>query len=169
MQFNITFKTIFEYILKKLVLCIHIRFVSTKKTTRIASRASCYASNCAKVYLSILFTSFISHGYLPDRLMESAIIPTIKNKIGDKNNYRSIALVTAMSKIFELCLSEKLNDYLTTSDNQFGFKAKHSADMCIYAVKSVVKYYNHYESPMYTCFLDASKAFDGINSLDASL
>ena len=43
MQFNITFKTIFEYVLKKLVLCIQIRFVSTEKTTRIASRASCYS------------------------------------------------------------------------------------------------------------------------------
>ena len=41
MQFNITFKTIFECVLKKLVLCIQIRFVSTEKTTRIASRASC--------------------------------------------------------------------------------------------------------------------------------
>ena len=41
MQFNITFKTMFEYVLKKLVLCIQIRFVSTEKTTRIASRASC--------------------------------------------------------------------------------------------------------------------------------
>ena len=35
--------------------------------------------------------------------------------------------------------------------------------MCIYAVKDVVKYYNHFESPVYTCFLDASKAFDRIN------
>ena len=43
MQFNISFKTIFEYILKKLVLCIQIRFVSTEKTTRIASRASCFS------------------------------------------------------------------------------------------------------------------------------
>ena len=46
MQLNITFKTIFEYILKKLVLCIQIRFVSTEKTTRIASRASCYMMEC---------------------------------------------------------------------------------------------------------------------------
>ena len=45
MQFNISFKTIFEYILKKLVLCIQIRFVSTEKTTRIASRASCCSMN----------------------------------------------------------------------------------------------------------------------------
>ena len=36
MQFNIIFKTIFEYIHKKF-----LRFVSTEKTTRIASRASC--------------------------------------------------------------------------------------------------------------------------------
>ena len=42
MQFNITFKTIFKYILKKLVLCIQIRLVSTEKNTRIASRASCF-------------------------------------------------------------------------------------------------------------------------------
>ena len=125
-----------------------------------------YAGNYVKVYLSILFTSFISHGYLPDGFMKAAIIPLIKNKTGDtndKNNYRPIALATAMSKIFELCLSEKLNDYLTTSDTQFGFKAQHSTDMCIYAVKSVVKYYNHFHSPVYTCFLDASKAFDRIN------
>ena len=45
MQFNITFKTIFEYVLKKIVLCIQIRFVSTEKTTRIASRASCLYKN----------------------------------------------------------------------------------------------------------------------------
>ena len=98
--------------------------------------------------------------------MKSAIIPLIKNKTGDtndKNIYRPNALVTAMSKIFELCLSEKLKDYLTTSDNQFGFKAKHSTDMCIYAVKSVVKYYNHFVSPVYTCFLNASKGFARIN------
>ena len=31
MQFNITFETIFEYILKKVVLCIEIHFVSTEK------------------------------------------------------------------------------------------------------------------------------------------
>ena len=49
MQFTITFKTIFEYILKKLVLCIQIRFVSTEKTTRIASRASCF-NNSLVVY-----------------------------------------------------------------------------------------------------------------------
>ena len=55
MQFNISFKTIFEYILKKLVLCIQIRFVSTEKTTRIASRASCHLNIC---YLFIMYALY---------------------------------------------------------------------------------------------------------------
>ena len=46
---------------------------------------------------------------------------------------------------------------------QFGFKSKHSTDFCIFTVKSVSKYYTQQHSPSYTCFLDASKAFDKIN------
>ena len=79
------------------------------------------------------------------------------------NNYRPIAIVTAMSKIFELCLSRIMDAYLFTSDNQFGFKRKRSTDLCIYTVKSIIRYYNYYNSPVYTCFLDAYKAFDRIN------
>ena len=41
-------------------------------------------------------------------------------------------MVTAMSKIYELCLSRIMDAYLYTSDNQFGFKRKHSTDLCIY-------------------------------------
>ena len=59
MQFTITFKTIFEYILKKLVLCIQIRFVSTEKTTRIASRASC----------SVLKSNLFIRALLLDRIL----------------------------------------------------------------------------------------------------
>ena len=62
-----------------------------------------------------------------------------------------------MSKLFEL------NTFLVTSDNQFGFKRKHATDLCIYTVKSVIKCYNYFSSPVYTCFLDASKAFDRVN------
>ena len=39
--------------------------------------------------------------------MKTVIVPIIKNKTGDtsnKNNYRPIALVTATSKLFEICL-----------------------------------------------------------------
>ena len=59
-------------------------------------------------------------------MMKSTSIPIIKNKVDTNKSsiYRPIALFTAMPKLFKLCLSEKLNDHLTTSDNQFGFKFK---------------------------------------------
>ena len=55
--------------------------------------------------------------------------------------------------------------HLVTSDNQFEFKREHGTDLCtcIYTVKSVIKYYNVHNSPVHTCFLDASKAYDRVN------
>ena len=73
--------------------------------------------------------------------MKTAIIPIIKNKTGDtsdKNNYRPILLVTAASKLFEICILEVLETYLITHDHQFGFMAKHSTFMCIFTVKTLV-------------------------------
>ena len=64
--------------------------------------------------------------------MKTAIVPIIKNKTGDtsdKNNYRPIALVTAASKMFELCFSVILEDYLVTHDQQFGLKKNNMESM----------------------------------------
>ena len=67
--------------------------------------------------------------------------------------------------MFELCLMKLMESYLVTRDNQFGFKKKHSTDLCIFSVKSIIKYmyYNLYKSPVYSCFLDASKAYGRVN------
>ena len=76
--------------------------------------------------------------------MKTAIVPIIKCKTGnssDKNNYRPIAVVTAYSKIFELCLLDIIEVYLDTHDHQFGFKKLHSTDVYIFTLKSVIKYY----------------------------
>ena len=56
-----------------------------------------------------------------------------------------------------------LEEYLQTHDHQFGFKIQHSTDMCIFTVKSLVKYYTKQKSFVYTCFLDAAKAFDRVS------
>ena len=108
----------------------------------------------------------LSHGHMPAGLMKTAIVPILKNRQGDtsdKNNYRPIAIVIALSKIFELCIMRMIETHLVTSDNQFGFKREHGTDLCIYTVKSVIKYYNLHNSPVHTCFLDASKAYDRVN------
>ena len=83
--------------------------------------------------------------------------------MSDVNNYRPIALVSVASKIFEIVLLELKESYLDTTDNQFGSKKSNSADHCKYALKCFIQYYRSYNSLVYTCFLDASKAFDNVN------
>ena len=53
-----------------------------------------------------------------------------------------------------------LEHYLETHDHQFGFKCQYATDMCIFTVKSVIKYYTKQNSTVFTCFLDAAKTFD---------
>ena len=75
--------------------------------------------------------------------MKTAIVPIIKNKSGnssDKANYRPIALVTACSKIFESCSLIMFEKYLHIHDQQHGFKFQHATYMCIFTVKSIIKY-----------------------------
>ena len=124
-----------------------------------------HADSRLAVLLSTFFTSALTHGHVPDAFMQSILVPVIKNKSGDSNdvnNYRPIALVTIASAIFETILLDVMEPFIVTCDNQFGFKKKHSTEHCIYALKNVISYYNWFGSPVYTCFLDASKAFDRV-------
>ena len=62
-----------------------------------------------------------------------------------------------------LKLHKLYKPFLATEDNQFGFKEKHSTDMCIFALKDLINYYNTHKSPIFCCFLDVRKAFDRVN------
>ena len=90
----------------------------------------------------------------------------IKNKCGDqtdKNNYMLIALSSIISKVFEHVIAERLEVYLWTNDNQFGFKSGHSTDLCIYDLTEFIEYFKSRSTSAYVAFLDASKAFDKIS------
>ena len=84
-------------------------------------------------------------------------------KVGCLYNYRPIALASVMSKVLERVLLDRLGSYLGTTDNQFGFKAKHGTDVCIYALKEVVEKYRSQNSSVLVGFIDASRAFDRVN------
>ena len=116
--------------------------------------------------LSVLFTCMISHCYLPDEFMKTVIIPLVKNKKGDltsQDNYRPVATTSVMSKIMEIVLLQQLKHLLTSSSNQFGFKERHSTDQCVFTLKYIIDFYCTNSTPVYVCFIDASKAFDRVN------
>ena len=75
-------------------------------------------------------------------MTETVIVPIVKNKSGnlsDSNNYRLFALAKIVSKMLMFVLFLKCVEYLSTSDNQFGFKSSHSTDLCIYTLKEFIE------------------------------
>ena len=125
-----------------------------------------YADVILSVLLSFCFTCMFKHSYLPSAMLDSVIIPLVKNKCGDLSdisNYRPIAISCIVSKIFENVILLRIEEYLWTTDNQFGFKAHHSTDLCVYALTEFIEHFKNRSTSVYLAFLDASKAFDKIN------
>ena len=125
-----------------------------------------YASERLIPILSMCFTGFFVHGFLPTSLLAVVLVPIIKNKAGNVNsidNYRPVALSSIVSKILETIILNRIEIYLLTNANQFGFKKNHGTDMCIYTLKEIINMYTSLKSCVFTCFLDASKAFDRVN------
>ena len=98
--------------------------------------------------------------------MYTIIVPIVKDKKGDlssKDNYRPIAITSIFSKVFEVLILDKYGEKLyKTTCNQFGFKKKSSTDLCVFALKEIVNSYIRQSSPVFICFIDASKAFDRV-------
>ena len=110
--------------------------------------------------------SMIAHTFLPSKFMDTLLIPIVKDKKGnitDGDNYRPIAITCVASKVFELIILDKCSDCFITTDNQFGFKNGLSTELCIFSLKQIIEYYKMLSSPVYICYLDASKAFDRLN------
>ena len=108
----------------------------------------------------------LEYTHLPRELMKVTLVPILKCKTispSDSQSYRPIALPTSASKLLESILQQRMKDFLLTSHAQFGFKANHGTEMAIFAFKETVNSYLKKGSPVFTCFLDASKAFDKLN------
>ncbi|XP_058650707.1 uncharacterized protein LOC131551670 [Onychostoma macrolepis] len=125
-----------------------------------------YGSKRIAPLLAVCFTGFLIHSVLPDSMLSVLLVPVIKNKagmVGNLDNYRPIPLACILSKVLENILLDRLNVFINSTDNQFGFKAKHGTDLCIYALKEIVNKYRDKNSSVFMCFIDASKAFDRVN------
>ena len=81
-----------------------------------------FADPILALLLSICFTCMFKHSYLPVSMLDSVVVSLVKNTNGDlsdKNNYKSIALSSTISKVFENIILHRLEEYLWTTDNQF--------------------------------------------------
>ena len=118
------------------------------------------------ILLSMLFQSMLIHGYNANDLVLSSIISIpkdIRSSLSSSDNYRGISLFNGICKLFDYVIMHTCNDYLYTSDMQFGFKPQYSTTMCSLVYHEIINHYMSNNSNVYSCLLDASKAFDKVH------
>ena len=119
------------------------------------------------LYLSMLFNSMIDHGFAPDSFLQSSIVPIPKGaraNVSDSNMYRSIAISSLLSKIFNNIIIKQQSLVLSNSNHQFNFISKSSTILCSTMVIETIQYYlERNAQSVYLVLLDASKAFDRVS------
>ena len=124
-----------------------------------------YASDNFHREVAKLLSSVILHGHHPQALVAATIISIpkdYKEDLSADDNYRGIALSNSLSKLLDLVILFRNCEKLQTSPLQFAFKQNMSTTMCTLVMKEVIKYYIDNKSSVYSCSIDASKAFDKI-------
>ena len=110
----------------------------------------------------------LSSGTVPSQLKIAKIVPIFKS--GEKtnmDNYRPISLLSCFSKILEKVVANRLTSFLNLNnlitENQFGFRKKHST------VHPMMKFTNFILSALdkkehaIALFCDLRKAFDTVD------
>ena len=109
----------------------------------------------------------INHGYAPAEFLKSSMLPLPKGARADLSNsdmYRSIAISSLLGKILDNVIIERQQDFLSSSNYQFGFKPKSSTVLCPTMVNETIQYYTEKGGrAVYLLLLDASKAFDKVS------
>ena len=119
------------------------------------------------IHMSIAFTAFLRHSFVPSQWLQSFIVPIIKDRKGDisnQDNYRGIAISCVTSKAFERVILDRIGGQLGSCERQFGFKKHHSCSDCSFVLKESIQHYlARGNKEMYLCGLDLSKAYDRVS------
>ena len=119
--------------------------------------------------LSLFFNKLFAHASQP-AIFAVNFLKSIFKKGNDRDpdNYRGIAVGSALGKLFELILLDRLEKilpkYHPISMNQIGFKKAHRTADHIFVIKSIVdKIVKHGNQKLWVAFIDFRKAYDRIN------
>ena len=91
-----------------------------------------FAHKMIYLLISIFFNFCLVHSYIPVACTNLVMTPIMKNKhdnISAISYYRPIALPTVISQYFKHYMLFMASNFLSSVDNQFGFKPPHSTDI----------------------------------------
>ena len=115
--------------------------------------------------ITTIINQMIVTGIFPDNLKISKVIPLYKAKDQTLlSNYRPIALLPSISKIFEYVLLEQITNYLLDnnmlSPQQYGFRFNHSTELAALNLVDELTYKLDRGIIPMNIHIDLSKAFD---------
>lgn len=139
-----------------------------KKTTGVDKISITMIKNNLNTFVPILYYIFnlsIESGVYPRLFKVASITPIFKSgQLNDLNNYRPIAVLSVISKIFDKCIHTQVlhyflsNEYFSTK--QYGFLPGKGCDLAVF--EHVNKIVENIEDLKYCAgiYIDFKKAFD---------
>ena len=124
------------------------------------------ASDSLVSHITTLFNRFFTEGF-PTDLSNAFICPIHKKgDPSDPGNYRGIAIITILSKLYASCLESRLSSVLEQNDlraaGQAGFRKQHRCSDQIFILNCLREQALEKKKNLYCCFVDFAKAFDSI-------
>ena len=115
--------------------------------------------------VTLIFNQMVVSSIFPNDLKIAKVIPIYKKENPQLlNNYRPIALLPAISKIFEKALAKQIYDYFTYNsiiyESQYGFRPLHSTQMAALELSTRISEQLDCKKTPINFYLDLSKAFD---------
>ena len=105
------------------------------------------------------------HGCVPLHFCIGRIVPVPKksNVCGSFIDFRPVTTVSAIAMIFKYCLINKLSNYMSMHELQFGFKKGGGCEKALLVFKTAVEYYNNHGSTLFVAALDLTKVYDRLD------
>ena len=133
--------------------------------------AEFFKNTCSEIepILKDLFNYILDTGDSPQSFGETVLCPIHKSgSTQDPNNFRGIALINAMYKIFSIILNKRLYSWAEENEKldeaQAGFRAGYSAVDNIFSLSAVCQKYlsKRGGGRFYCLYVDFQKAFDKV-------
>ena len=150
----------------------HVKKIISKSKTKyscdaqgISTKMIIFIGHEIATPLAHIFNLSLGDGKFPSKLKKCRVIPIFKtgNSL-DCDNYRPISLLSAISKVLEKIVADRLVTHLTINDllyvNQYGFLPKKSAEHNLMQILNYVSAALNEGNFCIGVFLDLKKAFD---------
>ena len=107
----------------------------------------------------------IKHGHVKADFKTSVMIPAVKDKKNnDLSKYRPVTIIFVLSKLYEACVYRKIKDKVSVCELQLSYLSEGGCEKSLLVLSAVVNHFVKKKTDVYMMTLDASAAFDKVNT-----